>query len=99
MNNVIYFYNSIRNILKNLWIKYSFSFIHNFIKYYNIIQLFNKVFFVQENLINKTLKGISSDIPVWFLRQAGRHLPEYFEIRKKEKNFIKFCFNDTLGNE
>ena len=26
--------------------------------------------------------------PKWFLRQAGRHIPEYFSIRKKHKNFI-----------
>ena len=79
-----------------MWIKYFFSFIHNFIKNNNIIQLFNKVFFVQENLISKTLKGNKSDIPIWFLRQAGRHIPEYFEIRKKETNFIKFCLNEEL---
>ena len=51
---------------------------------------------MQENLISKTLKGNKSDIPIWFLRQAGRHIPEYFEIRKKEANFINFCLNEDL---
>ena len=51
---------------------------------------------MQENLISKTLKGNKSDIPIWFLRQAGRHIPEYFEIRKKETNFVKFCLNEEL---
>ena len=51
---------------------------------------------MQENLISKTLKGNKSDIPIWFLRQAGRHIPEYFTIRKKETNFIKFCLNEEL---
>ncbi len=34
--------------------------------------------------------------PVWFLRQAGRHIPEYFSIRSKAENFIKFCLDEDL---
>ena len=51
---------------------------------------------MSENLINEVLKGKNSRIPVWFLRQAGRHIPEYFQIRDKEKDFIKFCLNEEL---
>ena len=32
--------------------------------------------------------------PKWFLRQAGRHIPEYFSIRNKHKDFIEFCFDE-----
>ena len=32
--------------------------------------------------------------PKWFLRQAGRHIPEYFSIRNKHDNFIDFCLNE-----
>ena len=35
-------------------------------------------------------------IPVWFMRQAGRYLPEFREIRKKNPNFIKLCLNSDL---
>ena len=38
-------------------------------------------------------------VPVWFMRQAGRYLPEFREIRKKNPNFIKLCLNSNLVNE
>ena len=33
--------------------------------------------------------------PKWFLRQAGRHIPEYYSIRNRHKNFIDFCLNEN----
>ena len=33
--------------------------------------------------------------PKWFLRQAGRHIPEYFSLRNKHNNFIDFCLNEN----
>ena len=38
----------------------------------------------------------TSYIPIWFMRQAGRYLPEFKEIRKKNLNFIKLCLNPNL---
>ena len=32
--------------------------------------------------------------PKWFLRQSGRHIPEYFSIRNKHRSFINFCLNE-----
>ncbi len=37
--------------------------------------------------------------PVWIMRQAGRYLPEFREIRKENTNFIELCLNDKLSSE
>ena len=44
---------------------------------------------------NKNISGI----PIWFMRQAGRYLPEFKEIRKNNPNFIELCLNPNLINE
>jgi len=37
--------------------------------------------------------------PIWLMRQAGRYLPEFREIRKKNQDFIKLCLNEKLSSE
>ena len=37
--------------------------------------------------------------PIWIMRQAGRYLPEFREIRSKNTDFIKLCLNPTLSTE
>tara|TARA_B100000575_G_scaffold200844_1_gene162739 strand:- start:124 stop:1125 length:1002 start_codon:yes stop_codon:yes gene_type:complete len=37
--------------------------------------------------------------PIWIMRQAGRYLPEFREIRKKNPNFMELCLNDKLSSE
>ena len=51
---------------------------------------------MSEKLIKKTFYDNLSSVPIWFLRQSGRHIPEYFEIRSQESDFIKFCLNEDL---
>ena len=36
---------------------------------------------------------------VWFMRQAGRYLPEFREIRNQNQDFIKLCLNSELSSE
>ena len=46
-------------------------------------------------IINKN----TSINPIWIMRQAGRYLPEFREIRSKNTDFIKLCLNPILSTE
>ena len=45
------------------------------------------------------IKKDTSFNPIWIMRQAGRYLPEFREIRKKNPNFINLCLNDNLSSK
>ena len=49
----------------------------------------NKIIFNKDTSFN----------PIWIMRQAGRYLPEFREIREKNPNFIDLCLNDNLSSE
>ena len=50
---------------------------------------------IEETIINKK----TTHTPIWLMRQAGRYLPEFREIRKKNRNFIDLCLNEVLSSE
>ena len=49
---------------------------------------------LKEILINKKICK-----SVWFMRQAGRYLPEFRKIRSQNQNFINLCLNSELSSE
>ncbi|PDH18257.1 MAG: uroporphyrinogen decarboxylase [Pelagibacterales bacterium MED-G41] len=52
------------------------------------------------SILNEVLKNNKTSInPIWIMRQAGRYLPEFREIRKNNQNFIKLCLNHQLSSE
>ena len=50
-------------------------------------------------LTNCILNKDPSCTPIWFMRQAGRYLPEFRKIRLLNKDFIKLCLNSNLSSE
>ena len=52
------------------------------------------------SLINEIIINKKTNInPIWVMRQAGRYLPEFRELRKKNPDFIKLCLNQSLSAE
>ena len=49
---------------------------------------------LKEILLNKKICK-----SLWFMRQAGRYLPEFQKIRKENPDFINLCLNSELSSE
>ena len=53
-----------------------------------------------EKLLVRALRGETlARPPFWFMRQAGRCLPEFREVRAKAGGFLNLCYNPELAAE
>ena len=60
--------------------------------------LIKKILFYMSTLKKILIDKISCK-SVWFMRQAGRYLPEFRKIRSNNPDFIKLCLNSELSSE
>ncbi|MEP0094451.1 uroporphyrinogen decarboxylase [Parasphingorhabdus sp.] len=53
-----------------------------------------------QKILLQTLLGNKTDqTPVWLMRQAGRYLPEYRELRAKKGGFLELCYDADSAAE
>lgn len=54
----------------------------------------------RNKILLRTLLGEKMDkTPIWLMRQAGRYLPEYRELRAKKGGFLELCYDPESAAE
>ena len=51
------------------------------------------------HVLRRLLGQESATLPMWMMRQAGRYLPEYREVRKQGGTFLDLCYDPARASE
>ena len=52
---------------------------------------------IDDSILLKALRKEKLPVPpIWYMRQAGRYMPEYRAVRKNFKNFLDMCKNPEV---
>ena len=46
-----------------------------------------------------TFQGKNTSVPIWLMRQAGRYMPEYMEVRSNVSNFLDLCYDSEKATK
>ena len=66
---------------------------------YNLLILNYNIFDYTMNFLNALSGNLVKTPPIWIMRQAGRYMQAYREIRKTEKNFINLCLDPHKASD
>jgi uroporphyrinogen decarboxylase len=68
--------------------------------FYYIYYYFGLCLSTMSEQFRLSLQGkTTKEVPFWFMRQAGRYLPEYQAIRQNFSNFLEFCYTPDAACE